>query len=140
MASVEKRREYLKQHSIAKGLSVTVECHQRVQNYLEYLLSDNPHTILPEYAVSQAVYLVAHHPDFTRTNSQKLDIFKELVAREYDESSLVKCERCPRLPSSFLEIPSCYVFTIHCLLLNSSLLLIPYHCPRDSHGNPRHEG
>ena len=74
MASVEKRREYLKQHSVAKGLSVGKLCI-----FFDKLcfLTENPHAVLPEYAVSHAVYLVAHHPDFTRTNPQKLDVFKE---------------------------------------------------------------
>ena len=39
--------------------------------------SENPYAILPEYALAHTVYILAHHPDFSRTNPQALDNFKE---------------------------------------------------------------
>ena len=40
---------------------------------------ENPHAILPEYAVSHTIHLLAHHPEFSRTDPQALDTFKECV-------------------------------------------------------------
>lgn len=48
--------------------------------FLDYDSSEIPQGLLPEYAVSHAVYLIAHHPNFRRTDSTKLDKFKEWVA------------------------------------------------------------
>lgn len=55
---IEKRREWVKQHSKAK------------QNQL---------AILPEYAVSHAIYLISHHPEFSRTKPLSLDTFKDCL-------------------------------------------------------------
>ncbi len=33
--------------------------------------------ILPEYAVSHTIHLLSHHPNFSRTNPQALDNFRE---------------------------------------------------------------
>ena len=41
--------------------------------------TENSPAILPENAMSYAVYLIAHHPQFSRTNTEELDKFKECV-------------------------------------------------------------
>ena len=41
--------------------------------------AENLQAILPEYAVSHAIYLISHHPQFSRTNPLSLDTFREWV-------------------------------------------------------------
>jgi sister-chromatid-cohesion protein PDS5 len=56
--NVERRRECVKQHSKAK---------------------QNLQAILPEYSVSHAIYLISHHPQFSRTKPLSLDTFKDCL-------------------------------------------------------------
>lgn len=83
-ANVTKRKQCLNQLSKAKG-ECCCEILLVVGNFIVFfvvicwcvLSVENSLAVLPEYAVPHAIYLVAHHPYFSRTTSHKLDKFKE---------------------------------------------------------------
>ena len=73
---IEKRKEW---HSKAKRKEHEVDCmlQLRLVTNSYPLLAENQQAILPEYAVSHAIYLISHHPEFSRTKPLSLDTFKE---------------------------------------------------------------
>lgn len=61
-----------------KMITMNVTKRRQVMNQ-NFKAMDNRHAIMPEYAVSHAVYLVAHHTSYSRTDTQHLDKFKKCL-------------------------------------------------------------
>ena len=80
--NVTRRRQVMNQNLKAMGKEMGMRwggglCILSTCLCLLFPNADSRHAIMPEYAVSQGVYLVAHHTDFSRTDTKQLDKFKE---------------------------------------------------------------